>query len=364
MASVRFTGTYAELREQLSSVAPEGGWSDLNSNQKQYRATDGGVLNWYPSTGTVVFQGPKDARSRLESAVLPLLSKPGAASQGGVGPKSESVPDLASQPVGTFEVPVPAQFLGQAFSDSELVLGLVGPVGTELNQVADILMERLGTFKYKASQIRVSKDIIPQLGPVKPASQSATTGSEEYLRVSGFMDAGNVARQRTGDNSVLALGVAAKISADRPKEANGQPKPLPRCAYIIHSLKHPDEVARLREIYPEGFYLIGVHADEKRRHEYLTQGKRLTPTEADLLIRRDEDEQLPYGQRTSDSFHLSDFFVRIDPDADKLRYSVWRILDLLFGHPHITPTFDEYAMFLAFSAALRRPILRGRLELS
>ncbi len=167
------------------------------------------------------------------------------------------------------------------------------------------------------------------------------------------MDAGNTARERAGDNSVLALGVAAKISADRPKDSSGQPKPLSRRAYIIHSLKHSDEVARLREIYPEGFYLIGVHADEKRRHDYLTQSKRLTPTEADSLMRRDEDEQLPHGQRTSDTFHLSDFFVRIDQDADKLRYSVWRLLDLLFGHPHVTPTFDEYAMFMAFSAALR-----------
>src|ERR1019366_5351412 len=119
------------------------------------------------------------------------------------------------------------------------------------------------------------------------------------------------------------------------------------------SLKHPDEVARLREIYPEGFYLIGVHADEKRRHDHLTQSKRMTPQEAETLMRRDEDEQLPRGQRTSDSFHLSDFFVRIDQDQDKLRNSVWRVLDILFGHPYKTPTFDEYAMFMAFAAALR-----------
>jgi len=27
--------------------------------------------------------------------------------------------------------------------------------------------------------------------------------------------------------------------------------------------------------------------------------------------------------------------------------------NVLFGHPYETPTFDEYAMFIAFSAALR-----------
>ena len=30
-----------------------------------------------------------------------------------------------------------------------------------------------------------------------------------------------------------------------------------------------------------------------------------------------------------------------------------RILDLMFGHPFITPTFDEYAMFMAYASGLR-----------
>jgi deoxycytidylate deaminase len=50
---------------------------------------------------------------------------------------------------------------------------------------------------------------------------------------------------------------------------------------------------------------------------------------------------------------LSDFFVRIDGNDDRLNQSLWRILDILFGNPFATPTFDEFAMFMAFSAALR-----------
>ncbi len=75
MAAVRFTGTYAELRERLSSVGAAEGWSELNENQKQFRATDGGILNWYPSTGTITFQGPRDAKSKLESAVARCPSR-------------------------------------------------------------------------------------------------------------------------------------------------------------------------------------------------------------------------------------------------------------------------------------------------
>ncbi len=79
----------------------------------------------------------------------------------------------------------------------------------------------------------------------------------------------------------------------------------------------------------------------------------MTKEEASRLMRRDENEQLPYGQRTSDTFHMSDFFVRFDESADKLKQDLWRFIDIVFGNPYITPLLDEFAMFMAFSAALR-----------
>ncbi|MFO2375906.1 cytidine deaminase, partial [Pseudomonas aeruginosa] len=36
-----------------------------------------------------------------------------------------------------------------------------------------------------------------------------------------------------------------------------------------------------------------------------------------------------------------------------LKAQLWRVIDILFGQPYVTPTFDEYAMFMAFSASLR-----------
>lgn len=233
------------------------------------------------------------------------------------------------------------------FSDSELVFGLIGAVGTQLDKVRSIIEERLKVIGYDVVQVRVSKDVIPQIAPV---SGSGTGGEAE--RINALMDAGNEARRRSADNSILALGAVGFINSQR-NVVDVYPQHAPKRAYIISSLKHPGEVARLREIYPQGFYLIGVHADEKRRFDYLTKDKRIPETEAEALIERDEDEHLPYGQRVTDTFHLSDFFVRIDGQDDHLKNSLWRILHLLFGHPYVTPTFDEYAMFLAFAASLR-----------
>jgi deoxycytidylate deaminase len=76
-------------------------------------------------------------------------------------------------------------------------------------------------------------------------------------------------------------------------------------------------------------------------------------SEALELITRDEHEDDGYGQNTRETFHLADFFVADEKNDDKLRYGIWRCLDLIFADPFITPTFNEYAMFMAFAASVR-----------
>lgn len=245
--------------------------------------------------------------------------------------------------------------LEKQYSDSELVLGLIAPVGTELQKVRDILEERLRVIGYEVIHIRITRDVIPKI--VEPAKWPE---GDEYERLLSLMDAGDKARESSTDNSILALGAAALINSQRPSE-RGEPQPQPRRAYIISALKHPAEVERLRAIYPLGFYLIGVHSDEETRTRCLREDKRIrSDEEIDRLIKRDEhgrDAMAPepitkvdHGQRVSDTFHLSDFFVRIDDP--ELKRSIWRILALLFGHPYVTPTCDEHAMFMAFAASL------------
>jgi deoxycytidylate deaminase len=235
----------------------------------------------------------------------------------------------------------------KSFSDSELVLGLIGAVGTELQRVRDILDERLRVSNYVVEHVRITKDVLPRIVEPLPWGEG-----DQHSRLISLMNAGDEARRRSGDNSILALGAAAFINSRR-EEWGGEPSHRPRHAYIVSSLKHPSEVERLRAVYPQGFYLIGVHSEEDRRKKWLQEDKRITDSaKLDDLIRRDEHGQLEYGQRVADTFHLSDFFVRIDDDDSRLKRSLWRILGLAFGHPYVTPTFDEHAMFMAFAASL------------
>jgi deoxycytidylate deaminase len=241
------------------------------------------------------------------------------------------------------------EWLQKQFSESELILGLIGAVGTEMTKVREILKNRLELHGYTVVIIGISKDIIPMM-----VNSLKSEYANEYLRLSSLMDAGNEARKSSNDNSILALGAAALINSKRRKEGDlSIPQHEPKRAYIISSLKHPDEVTRLRQIYPQGFYLLGIHADHKRRINYLNQDKGIVESQANQLIERDQNERDSFGQRVTRTFHLSDFFVHIDGEDDYLKNGLWRVLDLLFANPFVTPTFDEYAMFLAFSASLR-----------
>jgi deoxycytidylate deaminase len=241
--------------------------------------------------------------------------------------------------------------LDHSYTKGELILGLVGPVGTDFETVIRILSNWLTAAKYEVREIRVSKEIIRSLitRPGTPSSQS------EFERVSVAMTDGDEARRKSGDSSILALGAASRIAAMRDVDEKGNPKPAHRRAYIINSLKNPDEIFRLREIYPLGFYAVGIHSDEDhRRWVFTKQGpKKMAPEEAETLMKRDENEHLPYGQRLIDTFHLSDFFVRVIGDDVRVENEFARLLEILFGDPYKTPTFDEYAMFLAFASSLR-----------
>jgi cytidine deaminase len=329
---LKFTGSYEDLKNKLSSLG--GHWNESQPNKKVLRANDG-VMNWFESTGSINFQGKDPGKSNLEREVPRLL-----------------YPDEATCSVPVSTTPAPAnigtkeqqatsqndsleiQFLTTGINDGELIIGIASAVGTESKRVIDPLRDRLKGFGYTVEEICVSS-ILPTF-----------SGGSEYERIKHFMSAGDSLRERSTNNAILAAGVAKTISEKRI--TNSQKR-----AYIVNSLKHPREVEFLRKVYADGFYLIGVHADEKRRHKYLTDDKGCTQEQAKELIKIDEDESIDHGQKTRDTYHLSDFFLNLGSDNDQVKNRLQRFLELIFSHPYKNPTFDEFAMFMAFNSSVR-----------
>lgn len=247
-------------------------------------------------------------------------------------------------------------------TNSELIIGLACAVGTNIGYVIKLIQDQLQKMSYQSKIIKISKELIK---PAIPDEMSAISSS--YDRVNQLMNYGNKLREQLqpGPYSILASGAAYcinQIHQDYLKEkgldASTQIQ-LPKTAFIIDSLKHPDEVDKLREIYPSGFYLFAINESEERRIKYLTDAKNMGRTDAKKLIQRDTGESTPYGQHTRTVFELADFHLssnihdNMPEDRDALKYQIDRILELIFGNPFITPTFDEYAMFMAYSSGLR-----------
>lgn len=232
--------------------------------------------------------------------------------------------------------------------DSELVLGLITTVGTDVEDVIKDITNQLKFFNYTTEIINVSADIIASFD-----TERSEDFSSEYDRINYYMDLGNKIRKDLRDSSILMKGVARSIYLKREQDEKGFPLPRKRTAYIIKSIKHPDEVEFLRDTYGDGFHLIGVTSSKERRLKYLIERRGLKEDQAKYLLDRDENEDIKQGQHTRDAFQHSDYFIGITEDKDLTYNSVSRLIDLLFGDPFISPSFDEYAMFMAYASSLR-----------
>ena len=138
---------------------------------------------------------------------------------------------------------------------------------------------------------------------------------------------------------------------------------MPNQAYIIRQIKRPEEVALFRSVYGKQFILISAYApiESRRRRiedlEIRSRGGLVDDVTAHNLayelVAQDAKEFLDiHGQNLSDAFPLGDVFIdatyRISCEKMTRRF-----INLLFGSNEVTPTHDEYGMYIAKSASLR-----------
>lgn len=175
------------------------------------------------------------------------------------------------------------------------------------------------------------------------------------------MDAGDRIRAQTHRNDAVAALAIGWISDYRKRETD-QVEAL-STAFVLNSLKHPDEVETLRQVYRNRFILISVHSPTQTRIARLKDSiaKSLDRPEAansfeeparEIMDRDEWDEQKEWGQRVRGAFTEADVYVSTNPNGS-LGIGIKRFLELYFGNPFVTPTKDEYSMFHAHAAALR-----------
>ncbi len=225
---------------------------------------------------------------------------------------------------------------------TNLVIGLVAPIGADRDLAFRILRDCLRQYGYHCQLVKLSKII-------EEVTRESTPEEDQARRAAKLMDGGNRLRQDAGDG-ILGL-LACKTIKDSREDSGATPGE--QKAFVIDSLKHPNEVHALRNTYPGGFYLLALQVNAERRLRFLVEQKGIEEPNAKKLMARDESETEGHGQHTRDTFQLADFFLHYNGNEDKVRHSIARVLRLLFGHPYTMPTFNEFAMYVAFASAMR-----------
>jgi cytidine deaminase len=255
--------------------------------------------------------------------------------------------------------PAPDSADALAFVDTtealELVFGLVGPTGVDLDLVCDSLRAELRSMHYETQVIALSELIEAYLN-YSPGY------ANYYEKTRTRMEMGTFLKEETKQPDILARLALARIRSSRRRRQSGTEGTTDvGVAYIIRSFKVPAEVDFFRDLYGEQFVLISVYGSKESRIDFLKRkiGPTLKSNEADVqelahgLIRRDyEEEGFKNGQQVGKTFPLADFFVNAESRPD-LERSLRRLVRLTFGHPYLSPTKDEQAMFFAQAAGLR-----------
>lgn len=260
---------------------------------------------------------------------------------------------IARKASGQKSAPVPT-----SPSRPELFFGLVGAVGTDLARTQEWLEQALRAVGYTPLSLRLSSLLSSYFEQTEEISTEKI--AEEDKRITHFMELGDRLRSKTNGGDAVTLLAIPAVRNYRQEKIGDATQPLFGHAFILNSLKHPDEVEMLRRLYGDSFFVISTYSPVEKRlkalkkkiaKSYMSMEEENFTSQARDLI--NVDQKRPgndLGQNVRDTFPLADIFISSERTG---RDQIKRFIDLLFGNPFITPTIDEHGMFHAKAASLR-----------
>ena len=74
---LKFKGAWQDLNAVLAGAGVKGKWAgEVGQGKLSFRSDDGGVLDWWPSTGSIKVGGSPSGRSELKWALARLDKAP------------------------------------------------------------------------------------------------------------------------------------------------------------------------------------------------------------------------------------------------------------------------------------------------
>lgn len=246
----------------------------------------------------------------------------------------------------------------QKIKHPELVLGFVCPIGADMVPTINSFRLYFQRRGYKVVEIKVT-DVFNVLQnylvPDSPLDKSTL-----HKRYVSYIAYGNQIRAKFGDSTLASLAIR-RVMAKRVK-LTGTEEKYSRTVYLVHQFKRKEEIDLLRSVYGRIFFQISIYSRRGARVDYLA--RRFANSDhvtghlkyrhlAESLVQDDENEVGKiHGQRVAKIFHDADFITNLDVETT-IEKQVERFCELLFGSNQISPTRQEYGLFLAKAAALR-----------
>jgi deoxycytidylate deaminase len=238
----------------------------------------------------------------------------------------------------------------------ELVIGLCGPVGTDIHNVSKKIKSLLeNEYDYKVVEIRLSRII--EMNTEQSFFPEPNKHSKEYCRIKDLILRGDKLRENNSPR-ILAECAIKRIGIERDQQkeiferTHNPDDKVRRICYVIDSIKNKSEYDLFKSVYRDLFYFYGIFSPKEYRVSRLKE-RGLEENEIFDLIDQDSGEETDYGQSVANTFILADFFIRNDDNVRKtLEAKIKRYFHLIFDTDIITPYPDETAMYLASSASV------------
>jgi deoxycytidylate deaminase len=249
----------------------------------------------------------------------------------------------------------------QRIKDPEIFFGIVAAIGTNIENCIGILEKKLESYAYKVAITRVT-DSFDKIAPkaLIPVELKKTPLEARYETHIAFGDA---LRTKFDDDSFLA-GIAIDQVIEKRKAVFTTGSDVPqKFAYIMRQFKRREEIDLLRSVYGRLFFQISIYSKRSNRVDNLASSiadSHNSPDNnsfrkhAENLVEIDENEASDeHGQRISDVFHDADYIINADVNEKAIEDQIDRFIKLIFGANNISPTRDEYGLYIAKSASLR-----------
>ncbi|SOY52691.1 anti-phage dCTP deaminase [Cupriavidus taiwanensis] len=236
-------------------------------------------------------------------------------------------------------------------ASKELVIAFMGAAGCGLPRVITECHQQLQAMGYAVERVKLS-DFIKKN---RSQWEHELLPGDADIRYLENQTGGNVLRREHGRDILAqyAVNFIKRSKLAKYPEAGDSAKELPKVAYLIDQVKHPEEAALLRLTYRNIFYLVGVLSTEEHRLARLKDDG-LVENDAKRIMDRDRKEVNQDGQQLEKAFKLADYFIQHPLGRDEAApKQITRFLNLAHGHNSVTPTKHEHAMYVAHSSGLR-----------